>query len=164
VGLLLVVIAAASWASGSFLSPRLAQPADPLASTALQMLLGGAALTIAAAIGGEFGDLHPGEFNLGSAWSFTYLVTIGSLVAFSAYVWLLRHAPISKVATYAYVNPVVAVLLGWSILGEDITAVTLAGATVIVASVAAVVRTESAGGRATRRSRDLAPARQPSRV
>ena len=73
----------------------------------------------------------------------TYLVAIGSWVAFTAYAWLLQNAPISRVATYAYVNPVVAIVLGWLILDEVITPITLVGATIIVASVALVVRSES---------------------
>jgi drug/metabolite transporter (DMT)-like permease len=68
---------------------------------------------------------------------------VGSLLAFTAYVWLLQNAPISKVATYAYVNPVIAIFLGWAILSERITAVVLVGAAIIVASVAFIVRKES---------------------
>jgi drug/metabolite transporter (DMT)-like permease len=78
--------------------------------------------------------------------AFAYLVLIGSLVAFSAYAWLLQHAPISLVATYAYVNPVVAVFLGWLILDERITVTTAVGATVVVASVWWVVRARPPGG------------------
>jgi drug/metabolite transporter (DMT)-like permease len=81
--------------------------------------------------------------------AFAYLVVFGSLLAFTAYVWLLRSAPISLVATYAYVNPVVAILLGWLILSEEITRLMLAGASIIVASVALVVtRGSASGGRA----------------
>jgi len=72
--------------------------------------------------------------------AFAYLVVAGSLVAFTAYVWLLQHAPVSKVATYAYVNPAIAIFLGWIILSERITATTLVGAVIIVASVAFIVR------------------------
>jgi drug/metabolite transporter (DMT)-like permease len=68
---------------------------------------------------------------------------VGSLVAFTAYVWLLQHAPISKVATYAYVNPVIAIFLGWAILSEHVTATIVAGAAIVVASVAGIVRRES---------------------
>ena len=75
--------------------------------------------------------------------AFTYLVVIGSLVAYSAYVWLLQNAPISRVATYAYVNPTIAIFLGWLILDEHISATTLAGAAVVIASVAVTVRKES---------------------
>lgn len=92
---------------------------------------------------GEASDLHPSQFSGDSIWAFSYLIFIGSLVAYTAYVWLLQNAPISKVTTYAYVNPVVAIFLGWSILSEKVTATTLIGATVIILSVAATVRRES---------------------
>ena len=76
--------------------------------------------------------------------AFAYLIFIGSIVAFSAYTWLLRNAPVSKVSTYAYVNPVIAVVLGWAVYDESLSAVALGGAAIIVASVAAIVRLESA--------------------
>ena len=76
--------------------------------------------------------------------AFAYLVVAGSLVAFTAYAWLLQNVPISKVATYAYVNPLVAVLLGWALLSEQLSVGTLAGAALIVASVAVIVRRETA--------------------
>ena len=72
-----------------------------------------------------------------------YLVIFGSLIGYSAYTWLLQHAPVSKAATYAYVNPVVAVFLGWLLLNESVTAGMLAGAALIVVSVAFIIRTES---------------------
>ncbi|MDQ3940527.1 MAG: EamA family transporter, partial [Actinomycetota bacterium] len=83
-------------------------------------------------------------FSTASIVALLYLIVIGSWVAFTAYVWVLQNAPISKVATYAYVNPVIALFLGWIILAERITPVMLLGATVIVASVAGIVRKESA--------------------
>ncbi len=83
-----------------------------------------------------------------------YLITFGSLLAFTSYAWLLQNAPISKVSTYAYVNPVVAIALGWLILDENISAVTLLGAGIIVASVALVVRAESGGTRGAPSPRD----------
>ena len=92
---------------------------------------------------GRAGDLHLGSASTKSLLAFAYLV-IGSLVAFTAYTWLLQNAPISKVSTYAYVNPVVAVLLGWALLSEQISVVTLVGAALIVASVAVIVRREAA--------------------
>jgi drug/metabolite transporter (DMT)-like permease len=143
-GVVLVLIAAASWATGSFLSPRLRLPSDPLVSTAWQMIFGGALLLTGALIAGEPGDLHLADASADSLIAFAYLLTIGSWVAFTAYAWLLQNAPLSKVATYAYVNPLVAVLLGWAILGETVGIGTLAGAALVVASVAAIVTRESA--------------------
>jgi drug/metabolite transporter (DMT)-like permease len=107
------------------------------------MLLGGGVCVLTGALVGEFGDLHPAEFSLRSVAGLAYLVVFGSWIAFTAYAWLLQNAPISRVATYAYVNPVVAIALGWAILGEAVTTLTFAGAAIIVASVAAVVRIES---------------------
>ena len=143
VGLLAVVGAAAMWAGGSVASPRLALPRDPFVSGAWQMLLGGGVCVLTGALAGEFGDLRPAEFSFRSAAGLAYLVVFGSWLAFTAYAWLLQNAPLSKVATYAYVNPVVAIVLGWAILDEAVTTVTFAGAAVIVASVAAVVRIET---------------------
>jgi drug/metabolite transporter (DMT)-like permease len=142
-GLLAVVGAATMWAGGSVASTRVRLPRDPFVSGAWQMLLGGGVCALTGALTGEFGDLHPAEFSLRSVAGLAYLVVFGSWLAFSAYAWLLQNAPVSRVATYAYVNPVVAIALGWAILGEAVTTVTFAGAAIIVASVAAVIRTES---------------------
>ncbi|MGH2967798.1 MAG: EamA family transporter, partial [Solirubrobacteraceae bacterium] len=144
VGLLACVGAAVMWASGSFASPRLSLPADPLVSTGWQMLLGGAVIVLAGLIAGEAPEVRLEAFSTRSLLALAYLIVFGSWVAFTAYAWLLQNAPLSKVATYAYVNPVVAIVLGWIVLDELITSVTLLGAAIIVASVALVVRTESA--------------------
>jgi drug/metabolite transporter (DMT)-like permease len=142
-GILLCLVAAGSWATGSFLSPRLSLPSDPLVSTGWQMVAGGGAMLVGALATGEAGDLHLADTATKSLLAFAYLVVGGSLVAFTAYAWLLQNVPISKVATYAYVNPLVAVLLGWALLSEELTLGTLAGAALIVASVATIVRRES---------------------
>jgi drug/metabolite transporter (DMT)-like permease len=133
---LIIVGAAASWGFGSFISAGLPLPGDGLVTTGWQMLFGGIVLAISGAAAGE----HVGTPSAESAWAWAYLVVIGSLVAYTSYIWLLRNAPISQVSTYAYVNPVVAVALGALILGEHVGAITIAGTTVIVASVAAIVR------------------------
>jgi drug/metabolite transporter (DMT)-like permease len=143
-GLVMLVIAAASWASGSFFSSRLPLPRDPFVSTAAQMVTGGLVLVVAGLATGETSGLDPSEFSGASLGAFAYLVTVGSLFAFTCYVWLLQNAPISKVATYAYVNPVIAIFLGWLILSESITTSILVGAAVIVSSVAFIVSKESA--------------------
>ena len=142
-GFVLVVCAALSWALGSFTSRRVSLPGNALLSTAVQMAGGGLTLLVAGLVTGEAGDVHPGRFSGDSLIAFAYLILIGSLVAYTAYVWLLQNAPISKVTTYAYVNPMIAIFLGWSILSENVTATTLAGAAVIVCSVAVTVRRES---------------------
>ena len=142
-GLLAVVGAALMWASGSFASPRLSLPRDPLTSVGWQMLLGGVAITVVGLAIGEGGDVDVDAFSTRSLLALAYLVVFGSWVAYTAYAWLLQNAPISKVSTYAYVNPVVAIFLGWLVLDEVVSATTIVGAAIIVASVALVVRTES---------------------
>jgi drug/metabolite transporter (DMT)-like permease len=139
VGMLLA--ASAFWAAGSFFSKRLPLPKDPFVSTATQMITGGAVLLVAGLLTGE--SFAGAELTPSSVGAFAYLVVFGSLLAFTAYVWLLQNAPISKVATYAYVNLVVAIFLGWLILDERITVTTLVGAAIIVASVAFIVRKET---------------------
>ncbi len=143
-GLLTIVVAAFCWASGSFLSQRLRLPRDPFVLTAHEMLLGGAALLAAGLLTGERFDPAAAAAHPGSLVALAYLVVFGSLVAFTAYTWLLQVAPISRVATYAYVNPVVAVALGWLILGEEISLPMLVGGAIIVLGVALVVRQEPA--------------------
>lgn len=143
IGLLACVFAAFMWALGSFSSPRISLPRDPLVSTAWQSLLGGVAVFAAGVLTGELPDVHFSEFSARSIGGLLYLVTFGSLLAFTSYAWLLQNAPISKVSTYAYVNPVVAIALGWLVLNESITPTTLLGAGIIVASVALVIRVEA---------------------
>jgi len=147
VGLLACVGAAFMWALGSFASPRISLPRDPLVSTAWQSLLGGIAVATCGIVGGELGDVHFADFSVRSIGGLLYLITFGSLLAFTSYAWLLQNAPISKVSTYAYVNPVVAIALGWLVLSEEITPITLLGAGIIVASVALVVRVEATAKR-----------------
>jgi drug/metabolite transporter (DMT)-like permease len=135
--------AAFMWAVGSFASPRISLPRDPLVSTAWQSLLGGLAVFACGIAGGEVGDVQFAEFSSRSIFGLIYLITFGSLLAFTSYAWLLQNAPISKVSTYAYVNPVVAIALGWLFLDEGITATTLIGAGIIVGSVALVIKSEA---------------------
>jgi drug/metabolite transporter (DMT)-like permease len=141
-GVLVCMAAALSWATGSFYSRRLPQPDDAIVSTAWQMLIGGAAMILVGLALGEAGDVHPERFSFDSVIALAYLITVGGLLAYTAYTWLLKNAPISTVATYAYVNPVIAIVLGWAILSEEITLAVVAGALAIVLSVAAVVRRE----------------------
>ena len=150
----LILFASFSWALGSFLSTRLEMPKDLLISTTYQMIGGGFALVAGGLLRGEASGFDSSSWSTASLLAFGYLVTMGSLVGFTAYAWLLQNAPISKVATYAYVNPVVAIFLGWLILSEEVTATTLIGAAVIVASVAFIVRKESR----PRLDHDAAPA------
>ena len=143
-GLGAVVVAAVMWASGSFASPRIRLPGDPLVSTAWQMLLGGVVIVAVGLALGEAGEVDVDAFSTRSLIALAYLIVFGSWLAYTAYAWLLQNAPISKVSTYAYVNPVVAIVLGFLILDEVITPITLVGASIIVVSVALVVRIENA--------------------
>jgi drug/metabolite transporter (DMT)-like permease/GNAT superfamily N-acetyltransferase len=143
-GMLLCVLAAVSWASGSYYSRRWPLPPDVFLATALEMICGGLVMIGVALAAGEASGVHVSEFSLKSLAGFAWLVTAGSLAAYTAYVWLLKNVPISKVATYAYVNPVVAIFLGYALLSEQITGTIVVGAALIVASVAVVVSRESA--------------------
>jgi drug/metabolite transporter (DMT)-like permease len=142
-GLLIMLSASVSWSLGSFFSRRLPLPADPFVATAWEMLAAGLFLGVLGLAAGEAADVHPAAFSGASLGAFAYLVVAGSLVGFSAYVWLLHHVPISKVVTHQYVNPVVAVLLGAAFLSEKLAWTTLLGAVLIVGSVFAVVRQET---------------------
>ena len=147
-GMLMLVGASASWSVGSYFSKRLQLPSDPLASTGAQMLTGALALAIVGVLLGEIGLVQPDRFSTESLVSFVYLVTFGSVLAYTAYTWLLVHAPVSKVATYAFVNPVVATFLG-ALYGESIDTMMLIGAAMIIVSVALVIITESRPGQPT---------------
>ena len=138
--LAVIVLAGLSWAFGSWLQPRLRLPQDPIVMVVYEMLVGGVLLTVLGLLSGE--EFHPSAYSARSWAAWVYLVLFGSVVAFTAYVWLLQSAPVSLVATYAYVNPLVAVFLGWLILAEPVTTSTLVGGAIIVGSVAVVVRSE----------------------
>jgi drug/metabolite transporter (DMT)-like permease len=142
-GFLLVVAASICWATGSFIGSKFDMPPDPFLSTGVQMLLGGSVGLAIGLIAGEAGEVHSSSFHTDAVLGFFYLVLIGSVVAYTAYTWLLRNAPVSKVVTYTYVNPVIAIVLGALFRDESITVTVVAGAIVIVGSVAAVLRTES---------------------
>jgi drug/metabolite transporter (DMT)-like permease len=134
-----VVLAALLWSAGSLYASRAELPPSPRRATAWEMLAGGIGLVLAGLVTGEAGRLDLAAVSGTSLLAVAYLVVFGSLVAFSAYVWLLRVAPPSKVATYAYVNPVVALLLGWSMAGEQLTVRTLVAAAAILLSVVLIV-------------------------
>ena len=151
-GVLLLLVATISWATGTFLAPRLQMPRNSLLSTGVQQLAGGLVLLVGGAAMGELAHLEPATWSTSSLLAMGYLVVFGSLVGFTAYSWLLQHAPVSLVSTYAYVNPIVAVLLGALILAEPITPSIGIGAAIIVAAVAFIVSREGARQRAARTS------------
>lgn len=137
VGLLLV--GACSWAVGSVIGREVPRPENAFMGSALQMLFAGAFLSVACLVTGEWGQVDLSAVSTRSWMAFAYLIAFGSLLGFTAYVWLLRVAKTSHVATYAYVNPVVALLLGASIGHETITSMMLAAAVVTLAGVVLVV-------------------------
>lgn len=139
-GLVAIVISPIAWSSGSlFASHRAVLPKRPLVATGVQMLLGGLVLAAMGALSGEFAVLDIGAISRESIVALLYLTIVGSLVAFTVYGWLMRVAPLPLVATYAYVNPVVAVILGALILSEPIDPRTLAAGAVIIFAVALIV-------------------------
>src|SRR6266542_5021288 len=146
-GLAAVLFSPISWAAGSlYASHRAKLPGRPLVATAFQMLGGAIALGGASLATGELGRFSPAAVSSNSAWALAYLIVVGSLVGYTTYVWLLRVAPLPKIATYAYVNPVVAFILGALLLAEPISPRTVVAAVVIVAAVALIVTARSRTG------------------
>lgn len=135
VGALAILGGSISWAFGSIHSRRIREPAEPRWATAMQMLAGGALLGTVGAVSGEWGRWNPGDTSLRSLLALVYLIVFGGMIAYSAYVWLLRVSTPGRVATYAYVNPVVALFLGWALADETVTSRTLAAAAVILSAV-----------------------------
>jgi drug/metabolite transporter (DMT)-like permease len=149
-GIAILVVAPIGWAHGSLFAANAAKlPSRPLTASGLQMLAGAVFLAGEGLITGEAARLHPEAISLQSMAAVAYLVVVGSMLAFTAYGWLLRHAPLSLVGTYAYVNPVVAVALGTVFLGESISPRTLLASVVILGAVAIIV---TARGRASRQA------------
>jgi drug/metabolite transporter (DMT)-like permease len=127
------------WAFGTVASRRLPVPDPPLAAAALPLLTGGVMLLALSFVSGEATAFHASDVSSRSVVGLLYLVGMGTVVTFAAYMWLLDHASPTRVATYAFVNPVVAVFIGWAIGGEQISTATIAAAAVIVAAVAVAV-------------------------
>jgi drug/metabolite transporter (DMT)-like permease len=138
VGAAALIAGSLSWAVGSLASRSPRMPRSVMLGTGMQMLAGGVMLLVAGLLRGEGVDIRWHEMTAESLAALAYLVVFGSLVGFTAYIWLLGHVSAASVSTYAYVNPVVAVLLGWALAGEPITARTLVAGGVIVAAVALI--------------------------
>lgn len=138
-GILALLFASLSWAAGSMFSrSSKSMPSSPLMSTAAQMLTGGALLVIVSAFTGDWSRLEIAEISARSYAAFGYLVLFGSVIGYTAYIWLLRNAEPTLASTYAFVNPVVAVLLGWLLADEQLTGYTAAATLIIIASVVLV--------------------------
>jgi drug/metabolite transporter (DMT)-like permease len=163
IGAGVVVTGALSWAAGSLYSRKAPLPKSPLLGIGMQMMMGGLTQIAAGTVLGEWPQFRPGNFSPLSTLAYVYLILAGSLVGFTAYVWLLRHVSPSKVATYAYVNPVVAVLLGWGIGGEELSLRVLLAAGIIVSGVVLITsRNDSRGAPESRREEQKERSRTPA--
>jgi drug/metabolite transporter (DMT)-like permease len=139
IGMSILLVSAFIWSAGSLYSRSAKHAPSPFLTAAQQMLCGGALLLLAGIVTGELRSFHPRSISMLSLASFIYLVIIGAVVGYTAYIWLLRHCEPAKVATYAYVNPIVAVLLGAAFAGETLSTRVLIAAALIIGSVAIVI-------------------------
>jgi drug/metabolite transporter (DMT)-like permease len=155
-GAIVLVLAALSWSIGSLYSRGARLPASPFLATAMEMLMGGALLLVVGLLTGEWTQLGM-QVSFRSFLALGYLIVFGSIVAFTAYIWLLRVTTPARASTYAYVNPVVAVLLGWALGNEPLTPRTLLAAAVIIVAVV-FITTYRARGEARHAAQDVAGA------
>jgi drug/metabolite transporter (DMT)-like permease len=155
IGISILLVTSFIWSAGSLYSRVAKHAASPFLTAAQQMICGGILLLIAGAVTGELPRFHPSSISTLSLGSFIYLVLIGAVVGYTAYIWLLRHCDPAKVATYAYVNPIVAVLLGTFFASETVTARTLIAAVLIIGSVALIITAQQIRAR-------IAPALSPA--
>jgi len=138
-----IIVAALSWSVASVLTRKLPLPPSQVMSSAVQMIIGGVFLALTAAALGEFRDFHPWTISRAAWLSLVYLTVAGSIMAFTAYLWLIHHESPTKVVTYAYVNPVVAVLLGYFLGGETLGRRTILGALLVLISVVVITTTRA---------------------
>ena len=138
-----VIFGALSWAVGSIYGLKATTPKSSLLTSGMQMLAGSVSLFLVGLVRGEHTTFDPATVSSNSIFALFYLIVFGSLIGFTAYSWLLKNAQPAMVATYAYINPVIAVILGWSVAGESLTAQMLIGAFVIVASVILITANKS---------------------
>jgi len=141
IGASALIVAAISWSLASALTRKLPLPSAKAMSSGAQMLAGGVLLMITAALLGEFRGFHLQAVSLKAWWALAYLIVAGSIIGFTAYVWLLHHESPTKVGTYAYVNPVVAVLVGYFLGGETIGPRTILGTLLVLVSVVVITTT-----------------------
>jgi drug/metabolite transporter (DMT)-like permease len=148
IGISILLFSSFIWSAGSLYSRTSKHAPSPFLTAAQQMICGGMLLLLAGVVTGETRRFHPSSMSILSLASFAYLVIIGAVVGYTAYIWLLRHCDPAKVATYAYVNPIVAVLLGAAFAGETLTMRTLVAAGLIIGSVALVITAQQLRERA----------------
>lgn len=143
IGAVVLICGSLSWALGSIFSKHSVLPKSAVLATGMEMICGGALLLVASIIFREPMHFDPAGISARSIAAFIYLTTIGSLIGFTAYIWLLGHQPPSRVSTYAYVNPVVAVFLGWAIAGEALSLRTAVAAAIIIGAVVIITTAQS---------------------
>ena len=151
-GTVALLAAAFFWSLGSLYSRRARQPGSPLLAVGMQMLVGGALLLAGSGLGGEWSRFHPQQVSARSLYGLGYLILFGSIVGYNAYIWLLKNADPTWVSTYAFVNPIVAVFLGWLLAGEQLTARSLWASAVIVLSVVIITVNRNLETAAARRA------------
>jgi drug/metabolite transporter (DMT)-like permease len=130
-----ILMSAFSWSSGAVYSRVAKVPKSPLLSSGMELIFGGILVLIASFIIGEPSRFHFSQVTLKSFLGLIYLIIFGSVIAFSAYIWLLRHTSVTRISTHTFVNPIIAVLLGWLIAGEKITAALLIASAIIIVSI-----------------------------
>jgi drug/metabolite transporter (DMT)-like permease len=147
IGMSILLFSSFIWSAGSLYSRTAKHAASPFLTAAQQMICGGLLLLLAGVLTGEPRSFHPRSISMLSLASFIYLIVIGAVVGYTAYIWLLRHCDPAKVATYAYVNPIVAVVLGAAFAGETLSTRVLIAGALIIGSVAIVITTQQLRGR-----------------
>jgi drug/metabolite transporter (DMT)-like permease len=140
--LLAVLASSLSWAMGVIISPKVKLPSDALGRTSIPLVCGAALLLVAAGMAGEFEEIEPGVISWKSILGLAYLIIFGSIIAFTSYTWLLQRCPPALVATHTYVNPLVAMLLGWLVAREPLTIRVVIASAVILAAIVLVRRGE----------------------
>lgn len=140
VGVIAILVGAASWAVGVCVSPRLRLPRDPIGRTAIPVVCGAAMLLVAAGVSGEFSAVHWNAVSMRSLFGLAYLITFGSVIAFTAYTWLLQHCSATMVATHTFVNPLVAVLFGWLWASEPLNLRIVVATVVILGAIVLIQR------------------------
>jgi drug/metabolite transporter (DMT)-like permease len=138
-GATVVLIGAFSWALGTVLTKKLLLPKSIILSASMQMVCGGGLLLIAAVLSGQAAGWSPANVSTQGLLAMLFLTVIGSLVGFTCYIWLLSHCPPTQVATYAYVNPIIALVLGWALAGEQLTERSLFASVIVIAAVATII-------------------------
>lgn len=149
-GVVALLVASMGWSIGTIVSKRLVLPDSKPMSAAAQMLSGGVQLLLLSAVSGEFGTFHAREISVNAWFALVYLIVAGSIIGYTAYVWLLHYESPTRVGTYAYVNPVVAVIIGAALGGEAVGPRTMLGTALILIGVVAITTTKARASKSER--------------